>query len=442
MKAGSRWAGGVSGAAAGVLVLAGCGSDPGPAAPAECVRIVAEDGTKTDRCLPLGPRDKRVDLGAPVFSRPTEVTNPLHPTGSVRQTIYGGQVDGKPFRTEVTLLPDRKTITWRGQRIEALESQYFALSDGRIHEVALDWYAQADDGSVWYLGEDVFNYEDGEVADTKGTWIAGKRAPAAMIMPAHPSVGDVYRPENAPGLVFEEVRVTAVNRTVDGPSGPVEGAITVEELHLDGTREAKTFAPGYGEFSTGDPGGDLEGASLALPTDAASGPAPPTMDVLATGIRQATDAVAETDWAAAAKATSAVATAWTAARPTDAPLPLLVRQMDRDIDTLGTAVSERDADGARDAVLRVAQNELDVRSRHEPVDTARFALWARQLVLDAAAADKAAVAGDHASLKWTFDRIRGDIPDAVAIDRTLTALGQAIEDGDLAAAAAQARELA
>jgi hypothetical protein len=69
-----------------------------------------------------------------------------------------------------------------------------------------------------------------------------------MIMPAHPKVGDVYRTENVPGLVFEQVTVRTVGTTVDGPHGPIEGAMVGEELHQDGKREAKTFAPGYGEF--------------------------------------------------------------------------------------------------------------------------------------------------------------------------------------------------
>jgi hypothetical protein len=88
-----------------------------------------------------------------------------------------------------------------------------------------------------------------------------------MIMPANPQVGDVYRPENAPGIAFEEVRVAKVDQDVAGPSGNIRGAIEVNELHMDGTREGKVFAPGYGEFSTGSPGGDLEAASLASPTD-------------------------------------------------------------------------------------------------------------------------------------------------------------------------------
>ena len=78
-------------------------------------------------------------------------------------------------------------------------SQYVAFLDGRIQEVAYDFYAQADDGSVWYLGEDVFNFADGAIVDTHGTWIAGKDGPGAMIMPADPQIGDTYRPENIPG---------------------------------------------------------------------------------------------------------------------------------------------------------------------------------------------------------------------------------------------------
>ena len=44
-------------------------------------------------------------------------------------------------------------------------SQFVAYGDGRVLEVARDYYAQADDGSVWYFGEDVDNYEDGVVVD-------------------------------------------------------------------------------------------------------------------------------------------------------------------------------------------------------------------------------------------------------------------------------------
>ena len=95
----------------------------------------------------------------------------------------------------------------RGKPVDTAIIQYVAYLDGRMHEVAIDWYAQADDGSVWSSARDVFNYEDGSVADTKGTWVAGDQLPPAMIMPAEPRVGNVYRSENAPGIAFEQIRV-------------------------------------------------------------------------------------------------------------------------------------------------------------------------------------------------------------------------------------------
>lgn len=127
--------------------------------------------------LPVAPESERVDLAQPSFSNPTRVTNPLFPISQLHSVLMLGHVDGQAFRVEVTLLPGAKIINWNGQPVETLISQYAAYLDGRIHEVALDWYAQADDGAVWYFGEDVFNYEDGVIADTNGTWPAGTARP-------------------------------------------------------------------------------------------------------------------------------------------------------------------------------------------------------------------------------------------------------------------------
>ena len=86
-------------------------------------------------------------------------------------------------------------------------SQYVAYLDRQIVEVALDRYAQADDGSVWYFGEDVIDYENGGAYFTEGTWLTGRDGPPAMVMPAILRVGDVFRVENVIGIVFEELTV-------------------------------------------------------------------------------------------------------------------------------------------------------------------------------------------------------------------------------------------
>ncbi|MDF3147227.1 MULTISPECIES: hypothetical protein [unclassified Streptomyces] len=430
------WPGAVVGAA--VLMAGACSGSAGGSertGAGDCVHVVDEETGRTGKdCLPLAPESQRVDLAEPTFTHPTRITNPLHPTSEVDQVVMGGQVDDEAFRTEVSLLPGTKTIEFDGRTVQALTQQYVAFADGRIQEVALDWYAQADDGSVWYLGEDVFNYEDGVVADTEGTWQAGRDdAPAAMIMPAQPEKGDVYRPENLPGVVFEEVTVQEVDRTVDGPYGKVKGAITVRELHMDGSTEDKTFAPGYGEFSTGNDGGDLEAVSLAVPTDAQQGPLPGELGELDRAAQAAQDGqVTEADL-------GAVQDAWTAYRDSDAVPELLHAQMTRDLDTLDEAASAKDEEKMQGAALRVAQNTSDLRLRHEPVRTVdldRFDLWARQLGIDARAGDEGAVAGDVTSLELVWERLKGEAPraEAAAVTADLRAAREAADRKDMTAA--------
>jgi len=98
-------------------------------------------------------------------------------------------------------------------------THFVAYKEGRVLETAVDYYAQDDAGNVWYFGEDVSNYENGVEVNKDGTWSAGKDGPPGMIMPAQPKVGDGYRPENIPGLVFEEVTVKATGKTVQGGLG-------------------------------------------------------------------------------------------------------------------------------------------------------------------------------------------------------------------------------
>jgi len=361
-------------------------------------------------CLPVAPESDRVDLAQPSFSDPTRVDNPLHPTGLVRSALYLGKAGGLPFRSEVTLLPRTRTIEWNGQQVEVLESQYFAYLDGRIHEVALDWYGQADDGSVWYFGEDVFNYEDGLLADTHGTWLAGRDGPAAMIMPVAPAVGDVYRPENAPGVVFEEVTVQSTDVTVEGPTGPVRGAIVVQELHMDGTYEDKTFAPGYGEFNTGG-GNDLEVLALAVPTDARGSAMPGELRDLTSGAQRISDVAEGADWQTAQTTLADVSYAWDLIRATDVP-PMLETQMDEALAALNRALKGKIPSEVRQAAIEVARATSDLQLMYRPaaeVDLLRFELMLRQLELDSADGDAGAVAGDTTTLEWMRDRFASSL---------------------------------
>ncbi|HEY9376281.1 MAG TPA: hypothetical protein VIQ02_04200 [Jiangellaceae bacterium] len=395
--------------------------------------------------LPIADDQDRVDLVAPPFSDPTNVTNPLFPISELHSALLNGTVDDKPFRTETTLLPDTRVIEWSpGQCVKVLVSQYVAYLDGRIEEVALDFYAQADDGSVWYFGEDVFNYDGGAVADLSGTWLAGKEGPTAMIMPATPQVGDVHRPENIPGLVFEEVAVAEAGTMVDGPRGPVEGAIVGRELHDDGSFSDKVFAPGYGEFYSAHEG-DVEALALAVPTDSLEGGVPADLDAMLSGTATVFDAARSKTWSDAASTVRTIAAAWATHRDSGVP-PRLTEPTDRALAALDQAVQARDQLAVQHAALDVRLAVLDLQLQYRPpaeIDLARFDLWAQQVLVDVAADDLDATSGDVATLEWIRDRIVRTVDSVVVtnIDAALAELRTAVADEDLVAAAEAASSL-
>jgi hypothetical protein len=435
-------------ALAATLALGACGgSDESSESAAVPQPSRAEFAAAGMRELPVAPEDQRVDLTAPPFSDSTRVTNPLFPISDLRSAVLAGRIDGKPFHTETTLLPYTRTIEWApGQSVETLVSQYTAFLDGRIQEVALDYYAQADDGSVWYFGEDVNDYNArGLVAFQTDSWLAGQDGPPAMIMPGDPKVGEAFRTENIPGLVFEEVTVKTTDKTVAGPTGQVGNAMVGEELHDDAQTSNKVFAPGYGEFLTRDSDG-VEAMAVAVPTDAMDGPPPMSLQALSGSADDAFHAAMSKRWRAASAAVRSIPAAWRSYAGTGQAPPRLEPPVDRALASLAHAVSTRDQIQAGTAAIDVSQAALDLELRYRPVDEidrARLELWARQVVVDAAGRDLGGVRGDLATMELVRDRFAGGLDgvDRARINAGLLALRDAVESKDLPAAGTEGARL-
>jgi hypothetical protein len=396
------------------------------------------------RSIPVAPDTERVDMTVPTFSHPTDVTNPLFPVSRQGSVLFVGHVDGKPFRTEVTLLPSTRVIDWGGQRIETLVSQYAAYLDGRLQEVAYDLYAQADDGSVWYFGEDVADLAHGDIVTKEGTWTAGKDGPAQMIMPGDPQVGDVFRTENIPGIAFEQVTVESVDETLEGPVGPLPGGMVGQELHMDGSTEQKLFAPGYGEFFTRD-GKDVEALATAVPTDAVQGGPPEQLSTLSTAADRVGEAALAGNWSAATNAVASMDSAWRSFRGGQVP-HLEVPWVNRALSSLAAAVRAKDELRTRQASVDAAQRIIDLELRYRsPLETdlARFGLWTVQLLVDADAHDAAAVNGDVFTLFYMRDRIIAALTPAQLTDvnTLIDRLQVAGADRDVVRAAAAATKL-
>jgi hypothetical protein len=121
--------------------------------------------------------------------------------------------------------------------------------DGELIEDTYDWFAQDDDGNVWYFGEDTTSYLDG-VASTVGSWEAGVGgALPGIVMPATPEVtANGYRQEYLAGEAEDMGQVIADSGKVTVPAGSYDDLIVTRDwtpLEPD-TVEQKTYARGVG----------------------------------------------------------------------------------------------------------------------------------------------------------------------------------------------------
>jgi hypothetical protein len=228
-------------------------------------------------------------------------------------------------------------------------------------------------------------------------------------------VGDVFRSENIPGLVFEEDTVVATDETVDGPRGPVSGAVRVREHLMDNTSEEKTYGPGYGEMRTAAPDEQLR-LAIAAPIDTVVGPVPGSLQDLEAASAAAFAAARAANWPAATAAAAGMANAWDRYRAGGVP-PLLATEMSDALGAFGPAVAAKDGRRAGQAAVDAAGAAMDLRLRHGPVvpiDIGRMDVWVRQVLVDVGAGVRDAVVGDVATLEAVRGRVVGGLDPAGA----------------------------
>ena len=186
------------------------------------------------------------------FSHPRDIDNTHLPLAKLKQDIIEGSEDGKKTRVERTLKPEvHKTFKVADQTVESLCMEDRIFVNGVIEEVALDYFAQDDAGTVYYLGEDVDEYdENGKLAKHNppdDAWLTGKDTPVpGVIMPAHPKVGDTFKSEDVSATVDESDEVVALDASTAVPAGKFENCLKMKETLADGSVEFKLYAPGVG----------------------------------------------------------------------------------------------------------------------------------------------------------------------------------------------------
>ena len=193
------------------------------------------------------------------FSHPREITNRYLPLASLKQDILEGEEDGKKIRIERTAMPARRrTFTIGGQEIETFVVEDREFENGVLAEVAVDYFAQDDSGTVYYLGEEVDEYENGKLKGHEGSWMLGRDTKIpGIIFPGHPKVGARFRSEDVSDEIREDDEVVSVSETVITPAGTYKDCVKVREKLADGSIEYKYYAPGVGVVREAPQNGDV-----------------------------------------------------------------------------------------------------------------------------------------------------------------------------------------
>ncbi|HJQ91259.1 MAG TPA: hypothetical protein VJ950_06090 [Acidimicrobiia bacterium] len=159
----------------------------------------------------------------------------------VYESIGGEEVE----RIEVVVTEEQRTV----MGVSTTVVRDTVTVDGELVEDTYDWYAQDQEGNVWYFGEETAEYEDGEIVSRAGAWEAGvDGAMPGIVMGMAPTVGDSYRQEYYPGEAEDMAEVVKAGVSEEVVFGAFDDLIVIEEwtpLEPDVVEE-KYYASGVG----------------------------------------------------------------------------------------------------------------------------------------------------------------------------------------------------
>lgn len=160
------------------------------------------------------------------------VDNPLFPLRAGDATVFEGE-EQDPDTGEVIAIRVESTVLSQTETVAGVEVTVVEVKDyenGELTETTLDYYAQRNDGAVYYFGERVDKYKNGELVSHEGQWLAGEGENLpGIFMPANPRLSDAFDQERAPGVAEDRSEVIDIGETVTTPAGTFTGCIKTED---------------------------------------------------------------------------------------------------------------------------------------------------------------------------------------------------------------------
>lgn len=192
-----------------------------------------------------------LDAGRDGCTFTTSGDNPYYPLWPGQSSLLEGEdEDDEGMPVEISVLI---TVTGDTQVIDGVPTRVVTeeeSEDGEIVEISHNYIAVCrETGAVWYFGEDVDIYEDGEVVAHDGAWRAGEDgAQAGILMPGTPLVGARFHQEYAPGVAEDRSEIVGRGEEVTVPAGTFTDTVETEDTTplAPEDLDEKAYAAGVG----------------------------------------------------------------------------------------------------------------------------------------------------------------------------------------------------
>jgi hypothetical protein len=175
-----------------------------------------------------------------------QIDNPYWPMAPGSRWVFTEtDFEGGEQRIVITVTDRKKDI----QGIQATVVRDTVTEDGELVEDTFDWFAQDKDGTLWYLGEDTTEYENGKAVTKEGSWETGvDGAEAGVFLPADPEVGMTYRQEYRAGEAEDHAKILSLDERVEVPAGKYTGVLMTKDYTplQPEALEHKFYAKGVG----------------------------------------------------------------------------------------------------------------------------------------------------------------------------------------------------
>jgi hypothetical protein len=174
-----------------------------------------------------------------------DIDNPYFPLPVGHRVVLEGEESGGHLLVRITVLDETETVAG----VETRVVEEYEAKKGQVVEISRNFFAQAQDGTVCYFGEDVDIYDgSGNVTSHSGAWRAGVGGNRpGIFMPPSLEVGQAFQQEIAPGIAEDQAKVIALGETIEVPAGTFGQTVTMRDgSPLDGSTGEKVYASGIG----------------------------------------------------------------------------------------------------------------------------------------------------------------------------------------------------